>query len=73
MRLSYLTVDLIRGSLYNVISMRSTIMLVAVGNAFCFLSSLLRLVLVLACLFVTSLSNLVSCSLTGFFSCYYNK
>ena len=47
--------------------MRSTIMLVTVGDAFCFLSSLLWLVLVLACLFVASFSNLVSFSLTGFF------
>ena len=43
-------------------------MLVTVGDVFCFLSSLLWLVLVLACLFVTSFSNLVSFSLTGFFS-----
>ena len=48
--------------------MQSTIMLVAVGNAFCFLSSLLWLVLVLACLFITSFSNFVSCSLAGLFS-----
>ena len=47
--------------------MRSTIMLVVVGNAFCFLSSLLRLVLVLVCLFVASFPNSISCSLTGFF------
>ena len=42
-------------------------MLVTVGDAFCFLSSLLWLVLVLACLFVASFSDLVSFSLTGFF------
>ena len=42
-------------------------MLVFVGNAFCFLSSLLWLALVLFCLFVASFSNSVSCSLTGFF------
>ena len=48
-------------------------MLVTVGNGFCFLSSLLWLVLVLACLFVTSFSNLVSCFLTGFFSWNYTK
>ena len=47
--------------------MQSTIMLVTVGDAFCFLSSLLWLVLVLACLFVALFSNLVSFSLTGFF------
>ena len=47
--------------------MRSTIMLVFVGNAFCFLSSLLWLALVLFCLFVASFPNSVSCSLTGFF------
>ena len=47
--------------------MQSTIMLVTVGDAFCFLSSLLWLVLVLACLFVASFSDLVSFSLTGFF------
>ena len=35
---------------------------------FCFLSSLHLSVLVLACPFVTSFSNFVSCSLTGFFS-----
>ena len=42
-------------------------MLVTVGDAFCFLSSLLWLVLVLACLFVALFSDLVSFSLTGFF------
>ena len=47
--------------------MRGTIMLVFVGNAFCFLSSLLQLALVLFCLFVASFPNSVSCSLTGFF------
>ena len=36
MRLSYLTVNLICGSLYNAILMRSTIMLVVVGNVFLF-------------------------------------
>ena len=51
----------------NAIGMRSTIMLVFVGNAFCFLSSLLRLALVLFCLFVASFPNSVLCSLTGFF------
>ena len=34
---------------------------------FCFLSSLLRLALVLFCLFVALFPNSVSCSLTGFF------
>ena len=49
-------------------------MLVVVGNVFfCFLSSLHLSVLVLACLFVTSFSNLVLCSLTGFFSWNYTK
>ena len=47
--------------------MRSTMVLVIVGNAFCFLSSFLRLVLFLACLFVTSFSNVISCSLAGSF------
>ena len=42
-------------------------MVVFVGNVFCFLSSLLRLVLVLFFLFVASFPNSVSCSLTGFF------
>ena len=37
------------------------------GNAFCFLSSLLWLALVLFCLFIASFPNSVSCSLTGFF------
>ena len=37
------------------------------GNAFCFLSSFLWLVLFLACLFVTLFSNIVSCSLAGSF------
>ena len=37
------------------------------GNVFCFVSSLLWLVLVLVCLFVTSFSDLVLFSLTGFF------
>ena len=68
MRLSYLTVNLICGSLckcdlnakYN-----------DAGNCgecmFCFLSSFPWLVLFLACLFVTSFSNFVSCSLAGSF------
>ena len=47
--------------------MRSIMMLVIVGNAFCFLSSFPWLVLFLACLFVTSFSSFVSCSLAGSF------
>ena len=42
-------------------------MLVIVGNAFCFLSSFHWLVLFLACLFVASFSDFVSCSLAGSF------
>ena len=42
-------------------------MLVIVGNVFCFLSSFPWLVLFLACLFVTSFSDFVSCSLAGSF------
>ena len=47
--------------------MRSTIMLVIVGNAFCFLSSFPWLVLFLACLFVALFSDFVSCSLAASF------
>ena len=48
--------------------MRSTMMLIIVGNAFCFLSSFPWSVLFSACLFVTLLSNVVSCSLAGSFA-----
>ena len=48
--------------------MRSTIMLVIVGNAFCFLSSFpWFLGSFLACPFVASFSDFVSCSLAGSF------
>ena len=73
MRLSYLTVNLVCGSLckcdlnvkYNNAGSCGECVL------FSFFSSSVSTVL--ACLLVTSFSNLVSCSITGFFSWNYTK
>ena len=47
--------------------MRSTMMLIIVGNAFCFLSSFSLVSTVFGLSVFTSFSNFVSCSLAGSF------